>query len=42
MNGYSAKLPLVYNASTGPYQMLTELKSVVSQNLKMLIQKALL
>ena len=37
MKGYSPKLPLAYNKTSGPYVMLTELKSVVSQNLKMLI-----
>ena len=37
MIGYSPKLPLAYNKTTGPYLMLTEFKSVVSQNLKMLI-----
>ena len=37
MKGYSPKLPLAYNKTSGPYVMLTELKSVVSQNLKMLV-----
>lgn len=37
MRGFSPKLPLVYNKTVGPYEMLVNLKQVVSQNLKMLL-----
>ena len=37
MKGFGAKLPLVYNGTTGPYEMLVSLKQVASQNLKMLL-----
>tara|TARA_A100001515_G_scaffold10516_1_gene8435 strand:- start:162 stop:539 length:378 start_codon:yes stop_codon:yes gene_type:complete len=37
MKGFSPRLPLAYNKTTGPYEMLVTLKQVVSQNLKMLL-----
>ena len=40
MKGFGAKLPLVYNGTTGPYEMLVSLKQVASQNLKMLLLTA--
>jgi len=35
--GYSAKLPLQYDPTDGPYGLLKSIKSVGSQNLKMLV-----
>lgn len=35
--GYSAKLPLQYDPTDGPYGLLKNIKSVGSQNLKMLV-----
>jgi phage baseplate assembly protein W len=37
MRGFGAKLPLVYNKTTGPYELLLSLKQVAAQNLKMLL-----
>jgi len=37
MTGYSARLPLQYSESDGPYTLNKDLKDVIRQNLKMLI-----
>ena len=37
MRGYGAALPLNFNSTDGPYALLKDLKSIIFQNLKMIV-----